>query len=52
MLKNSLRLNMNKEGLAGSYIWANWFSQSLGYTLINILLNALERHYYSAVMLV
>ena len=52
MLKHSLRVNMNNEGLAVSFIWKNRSAQSLGYILISIVLNPLERQYRSAELLV
>jgi len=52
MLKNPLRVNMNNEGLAVSFIWKDRSAQSLGYILLNIVLNPLERHNRSAEILV
>jgi len=43
---------MNNEGLAVSFIWKDWSTQSLGYILISIVLNPLERYNYSAEILV
>jgi len=43
---------MNNEGLAVSIIWKDQSTQSLGYILINIMLNPLERHNRSAEILV
>ena len=43
---------MNNEGLAVSVIWKDQSTQSLGYILISIVLNPLERHVCSAEILV
>jgi len=43
---------MNNEGLAVPFIWKNLSAQSLGYILINIVLNHLERENRSAEVLV
>jgi len=43
---------MNNEGLAVSFIWKDRLAQSLGYILINIVLNPLERPNHSAEILV
>ena len=42
MLKNSLRINMNNEGLVVSFIWKDRSVQSLYYILITIVLNRLD----------
>ena len=52
MLKNLPRVSMNNEGLALLFIWKDRSTQSLGYILINIVLNPLERHDRSAEILV
>jgi len=44
MLNNPQQVNMKNEGLAVSLIWIDWSAESLGYILINIVLNPLERH--------
>jgi len=43
---------MNNDGSAMSFIWKDRSAQSLGYILISIVLNPLERHNRSAEMLV
>ena len=43
---------MNNEGLAVSFIWKNRSAQSLGYILVTIVLNPLERRNRSAEILV
>ena len=52
MLKNPLRVKMNNEGLAMLFIWKDWSAQSLGYILISIVLNPLERNSRSVEILV
>ena len=52
MLKNPLRVKMNNEGLAMLFIWKDRSAQSLGYILISIVLNPLERYNHSAEILV
>ena len=52
MVNNSLWGNMNNEGLVVSFIWKDQSAQSLGYILISIVLNPLERHDRSAEILV
>ena len=47
MLKNPVRVNMTNEGLAVSFIWKDQDAQSLGYILITIVLNPLERQSFS-----
>ena len=51
MLKDSVWVNINNEGLAVSFIWKDWSAQPLGKILINIVLNPLERHNRSAEIL-
>jgi len=43
---------MNNEGLVASFIWKDLSAQSLGYILINIVLNGLERNNCSAEILI
>ena len=43
---------MNNDGLAVSFIWKDGSAQSLGYILIIIVLNPLERHNRTAEILV
>jgi len=52
MLTNPLQSEMNNQGLALSFMWKDRLAQSLGYVLINIVLNPLEIHNRSAEILV
>ena len=50
--KDPLRVKMNNERLAASFIWKDRSAQSLGYILINIVLSPLEKRSRSAEILV
>jgi len=52
MLQNLLRVKIHNECLALSFIWKDRSAKSLGYIMINIVLNTLERYDRSPEILV